>query len=305
MLGRDFFIRINQIDKLIYDWMDKRNVVKTTPAEIIEFLISKEVYASNNRNGKLFRDDLRVLRDNEILHLFKYIDVKQEYEGSTWHIYKKNNSAYDAFDLILNFSSGEKLTRDIERLESNLRNMTQLQVAKFVQANDIGHSALHSALMIKNIAGQINVIVHTLGILNSIPFILEAGEVIESVSLGANNAGSKFDLVTDRRIAEFKFINWKGKDTIRQNNTFIDFFNLVECNTIKKKCLYILDRKIVIKFFSNNRAISSVLSKNRTASDSFFNKYGKRYKTVLEYYTDKRLCVDIIDLNEVCPEIFS
>lgn len=195
MPDKGFFDRINQVDRLIYDWMVRNNITETTPAAVMELLIFNGIYTYDNRNGKPFRDDLRELRDHGILHLFKYLDVQQENEGSSWHIYRKHNSAYDAFDMILNFSSGEKLTKDIERFERNVRNMTPSQVAKLIEINNIGLTALQSAFNIKDIAGQINVIVHTLGILNSIPYILDEGEAVESVSLGANNAGSEFDLV--------------------------------------------------------------------------------------------------------------
>ena len=45
--------------------------------------------------------------------------------------------------------------------------MYPAQVAKYVQVNGIGHSLLQSALKIKEISEQINVILHTSGILNS------------------------------------------------------------------------------------------------------------------------------------------
>ncbi|WP_283814259.1 hypothetical protein [Bradyrhizobium aeschynomenes] len=41
-----------------------------------------------------------------------------------------------------------------------------------------------------------------------LPHILEEGEIVDYVSLGAGNTGRPFDLETNRRIAEFKFIHW-------------------------------------------------------------------------------------------------
>ena len=57
---------------------------------------------------------------------------------------------------------------------------------------------------------QINVLIHSIGILLSLPKILENNEIIEYLSLGAGNTGRQFDLETNCRIAEFKFINWQG-----------------------------------------------------------------------------------------------
>ena len=63
-----------------------------------------------------------------------------------------------------------------------------------------------------------------------------SNEVIEELSIGAGNTNRHFDLVTNKRIAEFKFINWSGKqDTIRQNSVFKDFFELDVYETDKKK----------------------------------------------------------------------
>lgn len=43
-----------------------------------------------------------------------------------------------------------------------------------------------------------------------LPHILEPDERVESVSLGAGNTGRDFDLETNVRVAEFKFIHWRG-----------------------------------------------------------------------------------------------
>jgi hypothetical protein len=62
----------------------------------------------------------------------------------------------------------------------------------------------------KQVAGQINVVIHALVILLCLPHILKDHEVIEYVSLGAGNTARAFDLETNQRVAEFKFIRWQG-----------------------------------------------------------------------------------------------
>jgi hypothetical protein len=43
--------------------------------------------------------------------------------------------------------------------------------------------------------------------------------------------GRSFDLETDRQVAEFKFIAWRGgAEAIRQNGLFIDIFRLAGGN---------------------------------------------------------------------------
>ncbi len=207
---------------------------------------------------------------------------------------------------ILEYYSGINLTSKIAKIESSLKDKNSGVIKNFVSSDpSVNINILNSAFKIKNVAGQINVIIHSLGILNALPFILEVDEAIEYLSLGAGNTGKHFDLSTNKRIAEFKFIDWKGNDTIRQNNAFIDFFNLAECETEKNKYIYLTGKKQFLKFLNNSRSLSSVLSKNRKTSDNFFIKYDNKYKIVSEYYNHKKSEVNICDLYDVAPEMFS
>lgn len=58
----------------------------------------------------------------------------------------------------------------------------------------------------KAFAGQIDVLVHAVGILVGLPYVLEDDEEIESLSLGAGSSGRDHDLVTNTRVGEFKFV---------------------------------------------------------------------------------------------------
>lgn len=180
------------------------------------------------------------------------------------------------------------------------------QATALVDANGITSEGLLSALVIKALAGQINVIVHALGILLSLPYLLEEGEVIEGLSLGAGNTGRNHDLETDRRVAEFKFITWRGgPDTIRQNGLFVDLFNLVSTDTTKRRELYVLGRREPDRFLNGRRAIPSVLSKHATVKTRFDQRHAAdRYTTVREYWESIRNQVEIIDLTDKVP-VFS
>jgi hypothetical protein len=69
-------------------------------------------------------------------------------------------------------------------------------------------------------------------------------------------------LETDRRVAEFKFIHWRGgADAIRQNSLFKDYYLLAEHPTKKRKELFVLDTTHPLKFLRGGRALRSVLSK--------------------------------------------
>ena len=160
---------------------------------------------------------------------------------------------------------------------------------------------MDSALSIKNIAGQINVIIHAAGILLSLPTLLEHGEQVESVSLGAGNTGKKFDLETNLRVAEFKFIDWKGgAESIRQNGIFKDFYELAEYETAKKKILYVVGKTHPLKFLNGHRALKSVLSKRPEILRAINIKYSGLVKDVCDYYD---LHKDVVSICDISPNI--
>ena len=164
-------------------------------------------------------------------------------------------------------------------------------------------SLLFDSIRIKDVVGQINEIIHALGIVYTLPYILEDHEIVKSLSLGAGNTGKDFDLRTDRRIAEFKFIKWKGgAESTRQNSIFKDFFYLAEADDHWQRYLYVISRTEPLKFLEGGRALSSVASKNRKLADDLKKKYGSKYRTVREYYQDHKDKVIIEDLTKIVPQ---
>jgi hypothetical protein len=143
--------------------------------------------------------------------------------------------------------------------------------------------------------------VHAVGILISLPHILESEERIQYLSLAAGNTGRPFDLETDQRIAEFKSIDWKGgPESIRQNSLFKDFFDLAEYDTQKKRFLYVVGLEHPMKFFNGGRACSSVMSKNRPLWERYSLKYAK-FVRVQAFYEHKKGAVNIVDLASIVP----
>jgi len=210
-----------------------------------------------------------------------------------------------AIEKLLSFSINTDLTSTISKIENDLSNQNSNFVNTYLSENELDTGILQSAFLLKNSLGQINVIIHALGIVNLLKYILEDNEVIQELSIGAGNTNRPFDLTTNKRIAEFKFINWSGeRDTIRQNSVFKDFFELAEYKTDRKKYLYVLDRDVVVKFFNNNRALDSVLSKNETTRKKFYNIYGDIYSTVADYYKENNNKVEIVEIRDFDKELF-
>jgi len=144
-----------------------------------------------------------------------------------------------AISILEKFTQGD-LTRTLSRLEGRASGLHVGACADFLSRGGIDPDVLRAASEIKRVAGQINVTIHALGIFMCLPHILEQGETVQYVSLGAGNTGRKFDLETNRRIAEFKFISWRGgAESIRQNGIFKDYFELLNEPTEKRKYLYL------------------------------------------------------------------
>jgi hypothetical protein len=64
-------------------------------------------------------------------------------------------------------------------------------------SSGVDREVLAAAAALKRLAGQINVSIHATGILLCLPHILEPGESVDYVSLGAGNTGREFDLETN------------------------------------------------------------------------------------------------------------
>lgn len=204
----------------------------------------------------------------------------------------------------LNDFNTENLTRRIAHIENQADGVTLETCQEFLSDMSASHDAIFAARQLKALAGQINVSIHALGILRCLPHILEAGEVVESMSLGAGNTGKSFDLETSQRVAEFKFINWKGgAEAIRQNGIFKDFYGLAEAKTVKSKHLYLLGVEHAMKFFNGGRSLKSVLSKNRKIADDFDLKYGQSVRIVRDYFALKSQDVSVEDVSHYVPEL--
>lgn len=205
---------------------------------------------------------------------------------------------------VVAFGVGPELTARIGGIEAGLSGCTPDQVAAILASQEVDPGLLASALRVKALSGQINVLIHAAGILAALPSILDDGEVIESLSLGAGNTGKAHDLETSLRIAEFKLIEWRGgAEAIRQNNLFQDVFNLASVETAKRRQLYVLGTEHPLRFLGNKRALASVLSKNASLARRFHDLHGASFKTVNEYWATVEDRVEIVDLYEFIPTL--
>lgn len=209
----------------------------------------------------------------------------------------------DIVNLLMRFT-GPDLTQTLSRIETAVHGITAGDCATFVEGAGAGREVLAAAAEMKRLAGQINVTIHALGILLCLPHILQPGERIDSLSLGAGNTGREFDLETNLRVGEFKFIRWRGgAESIRQNSVFKDYVLLAEHPTPKRKHLYLLGVEHALRFFQGGRALSSVLSRDDKLQKFFAERFGDRYRTVREYYAAHASAVQIEDVSPWLSEL--
>jgi hypothetical protein len=208
-----------------------------------------------------------------------------------------------AADAIRAFA-GSELTRRIALLERTFSGADAKTAGSRLLETGVSHELLGAAYALKVAAGEINVVIHVLGILLCLPHLLEPGERVEYLSLGAGNTGKEFDLETNLRIAEFKFIHWRRKsNVIRQNSLFKDLFFLAEHPTSKRKFMYVLDTAQPLKFLKGRRALRSVMSRHRPLSDALRDKYGDQFTTVGQYYAARGGAVILHSVGALLAEL--
>jgi hypothetical protein len=174
---------------------------------------------------------------------------------------------------VANFAE-KNLTSKIAKVEFEVVGLNRSQVTDWLHAAAIDIGLLTSAQTVKRAAAQIDVVLHVLGILVLLPSILNEGELVEGLSLGAGSSKvSRFDLETSHRIAEFTFIEWTGNDNTRLQKIFKDFYRLVEFETTKAKELWLTDDTYVLKYLRSRTSVRSATHKYRDVWEAIQAKY--------------------------------
>jgi hypothetical protein len=197
-----------------------------------------------------------------------------------------------------------RLRQRIAEVERSVRGLTASEALIAASQWGVDQPLLEGARLAKILAAQVDVVLHAAGILHALPHVLEPGEIVESVSLGAGNTGRAHDLETDRRIAEFKFINWAGgAETVRQDTLLIDVFNLATAETSKRRVMYVTGGDIPLHWLARSRrATRECLARNRRIPARFDERYGAdAFHYVCDYWAAVENTVEIVDLTPLVP----
>ena len=201
----------------------------------------------------------------------------------------------------LDSALGAKLPRQrVAEWEGMIRGADAGAVGTLLTAQAIDDGLLSAALEVKRRAGEINVVIHAVGILLTLPKILEPGEHVKSSSLGAGTGGHPYDLETDRRIAEFKFTTWRGHDAVRQRKLFADFVNLAEATDTRQRQLFVAHADLPRKFlYKSGRSIESVCSRRPETIDRIQQRHGTVPSSVSAYVRVYGAGVELVDLATI------
>ncbi|MCH7588826.1 MAG: hypothetical protein IIC78_12460 [Chloroflexi bacterium] len=199
---------------------------------------------------------------------------------------------------------GVSLTRTLAGIEADLLGCYKNDVAGAAEHLSVDSELLLAAAGVKDASAQIDVVIHAVGILYSLPYLLVKSEFIEAISLGAGNAAGEHDLITSRRLAEFKFIRWRTKgNAVREKSVFEDFVKLVMADTTKDKYLYLLDGSKTSKFLSGKSSTVRLLDRSLKLTERYKRRYQNRFPTVGDFYREFANEISMVDLPDVVPGI--
>jgi len=198
---------------------------------------------------------------------------------------------------------GDKPPRErVRQLELVVVGVGATEAAAILQHEHIDDDVLRAALLVKRAAGEVNVVIHALGIMLSLPHLLEDGETVISTSLGAGAGGRRYDLETTHRIAEFKFTRWRGNDSLRQRELFADFVNLAEAADTRRRQLFVTGAALPTQFlWSSKRKLTSVCERRPDILQRIETAQRGTFATVAEYTASCRDRIEVIDLEAVLP----
>jgi hypothetical protein len=152
--------------------------------------------------------------------------------------------------------------------------------------------------------GDIFALIHAAGMLVALPIILtDPEDRIESLSLGAGATGEP-DLITNHRVAEFKFQRWTGNDGARKRELVGDVMRLALDDSCKSRYLYLLDATRPKKWLASTKAdLAKVVGQGRHAATLGLirRQLGDNATTVAQLWNGINPPIEVVSLTQICP----
>lgn len=165
---------------------------------------------------------------------------------------------------------------------------------------------LSEALTVRRHLGRLNDLIHATAIALALPRILEEGEsVVSRPALETTgDRANGFDLVTDRRVADFQVGVWTGKDAIRKRMVFQDLVHLAAQHSGRRAELYVAGHA-PLEFLRESRSpVSWALNFGPAPTRQLFvERFGDTNLPIQVFTRVAAAHVRIIDLTEVLPQV--
>lgn len=121
-----------------------------------------------------------------------------------------------------------------------------------------------AAAVVKLLAGEIDTLLHAVGILAALPHILEPDEVVQAVSPAHDGAGVRVrnpglpggDLVTNLQVGEFTFMRWHAAKSngVRQRKVVVDLIKLATAEVgNRRRVFYAAQGDLIRRWLGRSR----------------------------------------------------
>ncbi|PJE03555.1 MAG: PE-PGRS family protein [Mycobacterium sp.] len=206
-----------------------------------------------------------------------------------------------AVTALMQFFRGDGLTERLASAEAALVGCSGEAGAAAAAERGLTEAMLLAALAVRSQVGRLNDVIHACTIALALPHILEPGEqIVIRPSLGAGNDPSRpFDLETDRRIAEFKVAQWKGKDAMRKRTVVSDLVHLAMDDSGRRAQLYVVGVRPLTFLRTSATTVSWALGRSsprtRERYASTFDAQGTM--SVAQFTAGPAAHVELVDLG--------
>lgn len=220
-------------------------------------------------------------------------------ESETQHEFS-DAAPREAFASLVDFLTVEDLSTRIRRVEQRLEGAQLGNVDGL--SGGMTDELLQAALLVRQHAGRVNDLIHAATIVRALPKILEPGErIVRRPSLAAGNDPSrKFDLETDRRVAEFKAGQWKGHDAMRKRGLVADLVGLVLERGDRRAELYVFGDLPIDFLRRSNSTMEWALGRSSpNLRHAYERRFGTAALTVSQFTAGPAADVVLRDLTEI------
>lgn len=73
------------ISKYIQEWLHMNSRIEAKLKDVINYLVKKGIYRSDNRQGNPLKNDLRKLDKRDLLNLIEGLEVRRKDKNTYWY----------------------------------------------------------------------------------------------------------------------------------------------------------------------------------------------------------------------------